>query len=188
MGDDIPNLIEISKVKGTKGVPAKTKVRTPNTQGLNRNERGHSFKSGKYAVLESAHCDTCYLRDEDAGGSGQCTEYEAGAVCSIDKDLKRIIDKFDTRNPEDIKEIVNETTKDLLLRVKKSVIQANFDGNFVDKTYLANQAALMNNLRIATDLNNRVGVTMTQTEKFNESGDLQEIGRTLRAEMLNGDK
>ena len=187
MTDETPDLVKISKRKGAKGTPAKTIVDAPSTKAETL-PRMNNFKHGRYAKLTTPYCNDCYLRDEDAGGNGKCPEYQPDAVCSIEKDLKKIIDQYDTRKEEDIKEILCLTAQDLFLRVQKSTIQANFDGNFVDKNFLSNQNALLNTLSMANSLNRQMQVTtMTETKTYDKGGDLREIGRMLRAEMV-GDK
>lgn len=184
MADEAPDLVKITTKNQGKGYAPRVNVELPEKVRASSIGKKNAFKHGRYAKLMTAHCDSCYLRAEEAGGSGQCSEYEPEAVCSIDKDLKKVIDQYDTRNEDDIKEILNDTAKDLLLRVKKSVIQAMMDGNFIDKTYLSNQNALMNTLRMANDLNRQMRVEATQTETYSQKGELASVMKTLRTEFM----
>ena len=169
-----------------KGHAPQTKV-TVKEGWKNAASKSNAFKTGKYAKILTAQCNYCYLRSVDAGGNGKCGEYEADAVCSIDKDLKKAIDKFDTRNTNDIKEMLNETAKDLMRRCKMSVMQSIMDGNIIDQMYIKNQNALLNTLKLANDLNQKVKVEINRMDTFDSRGDFKSIMQSVRAEKFGDD-
>ena len=80
-----------------------------------------------------AYCDQCVYRSVDTGGNGKCPKYEAGAVCSIRDDYIKIINQLDTRNPEDVKSMLDMIAKISFENVLMALTQAKMDGNIPDR-------------------------------------------------------
>ena len=74
------------------------------------------FNSAKHLKTANipALCDQCIYRSIDDGGNGKCPKYEAGAVCAIRKDFINMINTLDTRNPEDLKSMMDNVGKTLI--------------------------------------------------------------------------
>ena len=71
----------------------------------------NSSKHLKYAKLP-AECDKCIYRSEEEGGNGRCPKYEKGAACGVRKDIKSFLDQINTRNPEDLKMLLDTMAKE----------------------------------------------------------------------------
>ena len=79
----------------------------------NKRKTVSPFNSAKH--LKSANipalCDQCVYRSVDDGGNGKCPKYEAGAVCAIRDDFVKFIAELDTREPEDVKAMLDMLVK-----------------------------------------------------------------------------
>ena len=70
----------------------------------------NSAKNLKFANIP-ALCDQCVYRSIDDGGNGKCPKYEKGAVCAIRDDFVKFINELDTREPEDVKAMLDMLVK-----------------------------------------------------------------------------
>lgn len=136
----------------------------------------NSAKSLKYAKLP-AECDKCIYRSEEEGGNGRCPKYEKGAACAVRKDIKTFLDQLDTRNPEDLKALLDTMAKEMGENVFLALVQAQMDGNVPDKNAIAQQNAFLNISKLLVELGSKI--TVTEKKTFDESGDLEELFRQL---------
>ena len=117
--DDSHDLFKIKSINGKDVVSAdKRKLISP------FNSTKH-FKSANIPAL----CDQCVYRSVEDGGNGKCPKYEAGAVCAIREDFLKFINEIDTRNPEDIKAMMDMIAKISFENVLMALTQAKMDGN-----------------------------------------------------------
>ncbi len=63
----------------------------------NKNNKRRS-KSLKYARNLPAKCDVCPYRSVEDGGNGICPKYKRESVCTIRKDIAKVVDQFNERN------------------------------------------------------------------------------------------
>jgi len=136
----------------------------------------NSAKHLKYAKLP-AECDKCIYRSEEEGGNGRCPKYEKGAACAVRKDIKSFLDSIDTRNPEDLKALLDTIGKEMGENVFLALVQAQMDGNIPDKNAIAQTNAFLNVAKLMVELGSKITVTEKQT--FDEQGDLEELFRQL---------
>ena len=136
----------------------------------------NSAKSLKYAKLP-AECDKCIYRSEDAGGNGRCPKYEEGAACEVRKDIKKFLDQLDTRNPEDLKALLDTMAKEMGENVFLALVQSQLDGNVPDKNAIAQQNAFLNVAKLMVELGSKI--TVTEKKTFDEAGDMEELFRQL---------
>ena len=123
-----------------------------------------------------ALCDQCKYRSVDAGGNGKCPKYE---VCSIRKDYISFINELDTRNPEDLKEMMDIVAKITFENVMMTATQSKFDGGVPDKNGRSEINVLMNLVKSISDLNNKI--TITEKKEFSKEGDINTIFRQIKA-------
>jgi hypothetical protein len=129
-----------------------------------------------------ALCDQCKYRSIDAGGNGKCPKYEDGAVCTIRKDYISFINELDTRNPEDLKEIMDIVTKITFENVMMTARQSKFDGGVPDKNGRSEINVLMNLIKALSDLNSKI--TITERKEFSKEGDINTIFRQIKAKGI----
>lgn len=67
----------------------------------NKNNKRRS-KSLKYARNLPAKCNVCPYRSVDTGGNGICPKYKIDSVCTIRKDIAKVVDQFNERNESKI--------------------------------------------------------------------------------------
>ena len=104
-----------------------------------------------------AYCDQCVYRSVDTGGNGKCPKYEAGAVCSIRDDYIKIINQLDTRNPEDVKSMLDMIAKISFENVLMALTQAKMDGNIPDRNTKSEINTLLAVVKSINDLNSLEG-------------------------------
>jgi hypothetical protein len=141
----------------------------------------NSAKHLKYAKLP-AECDKCIYRSEEEGGNGRCPKYEKGAACAVRKDIKNFLDQINTRNPEDLKMLLDTMAKEMGENVFLALVQAQMDGNIPDRNAISQQNAFLNIAKLLVELGNKI--TVTEKKSFDEEGNLEELFRQLE---LQGD-
>jgi|TARA_R110002020_G_scaffold91436_5_gene222052 hypothetical protein len=141
----------------------------------------NSAKHLKYAKLP-AECDKCIYRSEEEGGNGRCPKYEKGAACAVRKDIKNFLDQINTRNPEDLKMLLDTMAKEMGENVFLALVQAQMDGNIPDRNAISQQNAFLNIAKLLVELGNKI--TVTEKKSFDDEGNLEELFRQLE---LQGD-
>ena len=138
----------------------------------------NSAKNLKYANIP-ALCDQCVYRDIESGGNGKCPKYEAGAVCAIRNDFINLINTLDTRNPEDLKSMMDMLAKLSFENVLMALTQAKMDGNIPDRNTKSEVNTLLSIVKSINDLNSKIVVT-EKTEY--RQGDIENIFRQIKAQ------
>lgn len=171
MGDK--DIFKITPVDG--GVKVKEN-RTKTVSVYNR------IKNFKYADLP-AECNKCVYRSIDDGGNGKCTAYEKDAVCSIRDDIKGFLEELDTRNPEDLKQMLDFLAKQAFENVMMAFAQAKMDGNIPDRNTQSQTNTLINLVKLMSEVSNKV--TLTEKKEYTKEGDLVNIFRELKAKKVD---
>ena len=136
------------------------------------------IKNFKYADLP-AECDKCVYRSIDEGGNGKCTAYEKGAVCAIRDDIKGFLTELDTRDPEDLKQMLDFLSKQAFENVMMAFAQAKMDGNIPDRNTQAQTNTLINLVKLMSEVSSKIKVT--EKKEYSKEGDLVNIFRELKA-------
>jgi len=144
------------------------------------------FNSAKHfkAANLPALCDQCVYRSISDGGNGKCPKYEAGAVCSIREDFIKFINELDTRNPEDLKEMLDMIAKLSFENVLMALTQSKLDGNIPDRNTKSEISTLLNIVKAINELSSKV--TVTEQKEYTKEGDISNIFRQIKAQK-NGD-
>jgi len=119
------------------------------------------FNSAKHLKTANipALCDQCVYRSIEDGGNGKCPKYEAGAVCAIRNDFINLINTLDTRNPEDLKSMMDMLAKLSFENVLMALTQAKMDGNIPDRNTKSEVNTLLSIVKSINDLNAKIVVT-----------------------------
>ena len=146
----------------------------------NKRKTVSPFNSAKHLKTANipALCDQCIYRSIDDGGNGKCPKYEAGAVCAIRKDFINMINTLDTRNPEDLKSMMDMLAKLSFENVLMALTQAKMDGNIPDRNTKSEVNTLLGIVKSINDLNSKIVVT-EKTEY--RQGDIENIFRQIKA-------
>lgn len=75
---------------------------------LSKTIKPPNVKHLRYSRKLPVKCDVCPYRGKEAGGNGICTVYEKGALCKIRSDIRRAVEKYSTRNPDQILPLLQE--------------------------------------------------------------------------------
>jgi hypothetical protein len=147
----------------------------------NKRKTVSPFNSAKHLKTANipALCDQCVYRSIEDGGNGKCPKYEAGAVCAIRKDFINMINTLDTRNPEDLKSMMDMLAKLSFENVLMALTQAKMDGNIPDRNTKSEVNTLLGIVKSINDLNAKIVVT-EKTEY--RQGDIENIFRQIRAQ------
>ena len=139
------------------------------------------FNSAKHLKTANipALCDQCVYRSVDDGGNGKCPKYEEGAVCAIRNDFISLINTLDTRNPEDLKSMMDMLAKLSFENVLMALTQAKMDGNIPDRNTKSEVNTLLAIVKSINDLNAKIVVT-EKTEY--RQGDIENIFRQIKAQ------
>lgn len=144
----------------------------------------NSAKHFKDANLP-AECNQCAFRSVDMGGNGKCPKYEENAVCAIRKDFVAFINQMDTRNPEDIKAMIDMVAKLTFENVLMALTQSKFDGNVPDRNTKSEINTLLNVVKTMNDLNSKI--TVTEKKEFSAAGDVASIFRQIKSQKSGSD-
>ena len=104
-------------------------------------------------------CDQCVYRSIDDGGNGKCPKYERAAVCAIREDFVKFINDLDTRNPEDLKAMIDMLAKLSFENVLMALTQSKMDGNIPDRNTKSEINTLLQIVKSINDLNSKIVVT-----------------------------
>ena len=139
------------------------------------------FNSAKHLKTANipALCDQCVYRSIEDGGNGKCPKYEADAVCAIRNDFINMINTLDTRNPEDLKSMMDMLAKLSFENVLMALTQAKMDGNIPDRNTKSEVNTLLGIVKSINDLNAKIVVT-EKTEY--RQGDIENIFRQIKAQ------
>ena len=148
----------------------------------NKRKTVSPFNSAKH--LKSANipalCNQCVYRSIEAGGNGKCPKYEEDAICAIREDFLKFINEMDTRNPEDIKSMLDLLAKLSLENVLMALTEAKMDGNIPDRNTKSEINTLLNIVKSISDLNSKI--VMTEETKLNKKGDIESIFKQIKAQ------
>ena len=139
----------------------------------------NSAKNLKFANIP-ALCDQCVYRSIDDGGNGKCPKYEAGAVGAIRDDFVKFIAELDTREPEDVKAMLDMLVKLSFENVLMALTQAKMDGNIPDRNTKSEINSLLNIVKSINDLNSKISIT--EEKRYTKEGDIENIFRQIKAQ------
>ncbi len=164
---------EIFKIKpvGNKNVVVEDKRKT-----ISPFNSAKHFKAANIPAL----CDQCVYKSIEAGGNGKCPKYEEGAVCAIREDFLKFINELDTRNPEDLKAMIDMLAKISFENVLMALTQAKMDGNIPDRNTKSEIKTLLEIVKSINDLNSKI--TVTEQKEFNKEGDISNIFRQIKSQ------
>ena len=149
---------------------------------LDKRKTVSPFNSAKH--LKSANipalCDQCVYRSIDDGGNGKCPKYEKGAVCAIRDDFVKFIAELDTREPEDVKAMLDMLVKLSFENVLMALTQAKMDGNIPDRNTKSEINSLLNIVKSINDLNSKISIT--EEKRYTKEGDIENIFRQIKAQ------
>tara|TARA_R110002020_G_scaffold11474_1_gene43136 strand:+ start:2855 stop:3367 length:513 start_codon:yes stop_codon:yes gene_type:complete len=153
---------------------------------LDKRKTVSPFNSVKHLKTANipALCDQCIYRTIDDGGNGKCPKYEKGSVCVIREDFVKFINELDTRNPEDLKAMIDMIAKLSFENVLMALTQAKMDGNIPDRNTKSEINTLLSVVKSINDLNSKIIVT--EESKFDKSGDIESIFRQIKAQKTGG--
>ena len=134
------------------------------------------FKTANIPAL----CDQCVYRSIEDGGNGKCPKYEAGAVCAIREAFVKFINEIDTRNPEDLKAMMDMLAKLSFENVLMALTQSKLDGNIPDRNTKSEINTLLNVVKSINDLNSKIVVT--EKAEYTKEGDIANIFRQIKAQ------
>ena len=137
----------------------------------------NSAKSLKYAKLP-ARCNDCIYRSIDDGGNGKCPKYEKDSVCLIRKDIQRFLKQIDTRNPEDLKALLDFLSKQSMENVMIAFAQSKMDGNIPDRNTRSEINNVLGIFKLINEMNAKIQVE--ETREYDKAGDLKGLFRSLR--------
>ena len=127
-----------------------------------------------------ALCDQCVYRSIDDGGNGKCPKYEKGAVCAIREDFVKFINDLDTRNPEDLKAMIDMLAKLSFENVLMALTQAKMDGNIPDRNTKSEINSFLQIMKGLNELNSKV--ILTEKAEYTKEGDISNIFRQIKAQ------
>ena len=164
---------EIFKIKpvGNKNIVVEDKRKT-----ISPFNSAKHFKAANIPAL----CDQCVYKSIEAGGNGKCPKYEEGAVCAIREDFLKFINELDTRNPEDLKAMIDMLAKISFENVLMALTQAKMDGNIPDRNTKSEIKTLLEIVKSINDLNSKI--TVTEQKEFNKEGDISNIFRQIKSQ------
>ncbi len=149
---------------------------------LDKRKTVSPFNSAKH--LKSANipalCDQCVYKSIDDGGNGKCPKYEKGAVCAIREDFVKFINELDTRQPEDVKAMLDMLAKLSFENVLMALAESKFDGNIPDRNTKSEINTLLNVVKAINDLNSKI--VLSEKTKYDSKGDIESIFKQIKAQ------
>lgn len=120
-----------------------------------------------------ALCNQCVYRSIEDGGNGKCPKYQKDSACIIRSDLQKICNKLDSRDPEQLKEMLDILAKIEFENVLFALYASKLDGNIPDRTTTREINTL---LKIVSTINElRDKIEMKETRMLDEKGLIKAI-------------
>ena len=132
-----------------------------------------------------AYCDQCMYRSIESGGNGRCPKYEKGAICTVREDFIKVINQIDTRNPEDVKAMLDMIAKLSFENVLMALTQAKMDGNIPDRNTKSEINTFLNIVKSLTELSTKIMITETKSVD-DKTGDITSIFKQIKAQKNDG--
>ena len=149
---------------------------------LDKRKTVSPFNSAKH--LKSANipalCDQCVYKSIDDGGNGKCPKYEKCAVCAIREDFVKFINELDTRQPEDVKAMLDMLAKLSFENVLMALAESKFDGNIPDRNTKSEINTLLNVVKAINDLNSKI--VISEKTRYDNKGDIESIFKQIKAQ------
>ena len=149
---------------------------------LDKRKTVSPFNSAKH--LKSANipalCDQCVYKSIDDGGNGKCPKYEKGAVCAIREDFVKFINELDTREPKDVKAMLDMLAKLSFENVLMALAESKFDGNIPDRNTKSEINTLLNVVKAINDLNSKI--VISEKTRYDNKGDIESIFKQIKAQ------
>ena len=101
-------------------------------------------------------------------------------MCAIREDFLKFINELDTRNPEDLKAMIDMLAKISFENVLMALTQAKMDGNIPDRNTKSEIKTLLEIVKSINDLNSKI--TVTEQKEFNKEGDISNIFRQIKSQ------
>ena len=68
-----------------------------------------NLKHLRYSRILPLRCNDCRYRPKEEGGIiGGCSVYEKGSLCKIRSDIRKAVEKYSTRNPDELLPLLEE--------------------------------------------------------------------------------
>jgi hypothetical protein len=149
---------------------------------LDKRKTVSPFNSAKHLRTANipAYCDQCVYRSIDTGGNGKCPKYEAKAICAIREDFVKFINELDTRNPEDVKSMLDMLAKLSFENVLMALAESKFDGNIPDRNTKSEINTLLNVVKSINELNSKI--VLSEKTKYDSKGDIESIFKQIKAQ------
>ena len=77
-----------------------------------------NVKHLKFARNLPIKCDDCKYRAKEDGGNGICVKYEKGSLCVIRKDVLKVVEEYESRNPDVILPLMEEEFMNNYIKLK----------------------------------------------------------------------
>jgi hypothetical protein len=132
-----------------------------------------------------AYCDQCMYRSVESGGNGRCPKYEKGSICTVREDFIKVINQIDTRNPEDVKAMLDMIAKLSFENVLMALTQAKMDGNIPDRNTKSEINTFLNIVKSLTELSTKIMITETKSVD-DKTGDITSIFKQIKAQKNDG--
>jgi len=91
---------------------------------------------------------------------------------------------LDTRNPEDLKAMMDMLAKLSFENVLMALTQSKMDGNIPDRNTKSEVNTLLGIVKSINDLNSKIEIT--ETTEYDKSGDIANIFRQIKAQKTDG--
>ena len=101
-------------------------------------------------------------------------------MCAIRDDFVKFINELDTREPEDIKSILDMLVKLSFENVLMALTQSKMDGNIPDRNTKSEINSLLSIVKSINDLNSKV--TISEEKRYSKEGDIENIFRQIKSQ------
>lgn len=151
---------------------------------LNKNNKPNmrNVKNLKYSRKITTKCNDCPLRDIDEGGDGFCTKYKKDSLCIIKEDIKKLVDKFETRDVNTIMPLMEAEYKNNFERML--FFQTLEDmSNELNPEVTKRLNAMTNMFKAYEDIKRRNNTIEVEERHKISDNEVTEISRIVRAQI-----
>lgn len=145
-----------------------------------------NVKDLTYSRKLPVKCDECPYRPKSVRGNGICTKYEAGSLCIIRKDIRKLVDEYGDRSPGQIIPLMREEFEANYEKLKffegLEVMSGSLDPEVTKRiTVLTNLGRAINELE---KTKTTVEVSETKTLSAEKKDEIQRMFKITKEESV----
>lgn len=145
---------------------------------LPKTDNPPNIKHLRYSRKIPMKCDECPYRAKEESGNGLCTEYKKNSLCSIRADTLKLMETYETSNPNEILPLIKEQFKDNYIRLQ-FFSQLEDMSNKLDSEVTKRMNAMNNLAKTISEMQTKKNTIHVEEHKTLSEGKKDDISKMI---------